>query len=330
MSIKSDEIPNLYKPDYKGDRYADNLCKKLIEISNDTLAHKVVFGSKQFMQECRERQHSDEYNAILRKIRYNQVVRHHELFFNQKLNKYKSDYLNKLFDLLNKNEKPYTKKRKMLTLKNEEINPIKKNRIPLKLPNRFSIKNRLALLKHNILNEDTHQEEIKEINNNIKEIKHNSLLSYDKKERIIDIKDDEYAMNDSKLYYSTTKIFGRLAKASHFIPSKEDAEFLNVKNRIMRELEPMKIAEVYTPNSRNRQISIAKIKRSTSYEVIPLETYNQNIYIGSKAANSVAISSRNNWRSKSKRNLLSSTVTSNSMKNIFSPSRTTICFNKVE
>ena len=105
MSIKSDEIPNLYKQDYKGDRYADNLCKKLIEISNDTLAHKVVFGSKQFMQECRERQHSDEYNAILRKIRYNQVVRHHELFFNQKLNKYKSDYLNKLFDLLNKNEK---------------------------------------------------------------------------------------------------------------------------------------------------------------------------------------------------------------------------------
>ena len=44
MSIKSDEIPNLYKPDYKGDRYADNLCKKLIEISNDTLDHKVVFG----------------------------------------------------------------------------------------------------------------------------------------------------------------------------------------------------------------------------------------------------------------------------------------------
>lgn len=326
MSIISDEIPNLYKPDYKGERYADNLCKKLIELSNDTLAHKVVFGSKQFMQQCREHQHSDEYNAILRKIRYNQVVRHHELFFNQKLNKYKSDYLNKLFDLLNKNEKPYTKKRKKLTLKNEEIHPIRKSRIPLKLPNRFSIKNKLTLLKQNILKEDAHKEEIQELTNNIKEIKHKSMLSYDKKERIIDIKDDEYAMNDSKLYYSTTKIFGRLGKSTHFIPSKEDAEFINVKNRIMRELEPMKIAEVYTPNSRNRQISIAKIKRSTSYEVIPLETYNQNI----RAVNSVMNSSRNIWRSKSKRNLLSSTITSNSMKNIFSPSKTTICFNKVE
>ena len=132
-------------------------------------------------------------------------------------------------------------------------------------------------------------------------------------------------MKDIEIFYDNT-----WSKASITFLELGINIISNVKNKIMREPEPMKIAEVYTPNSRNRQISIAKIKRSTSYEVIPLETYNQNIYIGSKAANSVAISSRNNWRSKSKRNLLSSTVTSNSMKNIFSPSRTTICFNKAE
>ena len=84
MSLKKHEIPKLYKPDYIGERYADNLCKKLVSLSKDNLAYKVVFGNRDNMvMDCQDHERQKKtFDEIQRKIKFNEVVRRHEIFFN--------------------------------------------------------------------------------------------------------------------------------------------------------------------------------------------------------------------------------------------------------
>lgn len=302
MSLKNHEIPNLYRPDYIGERYADNLCKKLVSLSKDNLAYKIVFGNRDNMvRDCQgfERQ-KNKFDEIQRKIQFNEVIRHHEIFFNERLKKYNKNYINGLVNLLYKNEKNYSHKRKKLTLKNEEMKLLRKSKIPvtINMIDNFKGKSKNRLNKKKKEN----------LNINVPLTQDN-----DKEVRIIETKDDEYALNDSKIYYSSKRIFERLEKSNQFFSSsKDDKTIKNITKKVVRDLELPNSSNEINKISRNREITLAKIKRSTSYEIIPLNTYNKNISLNIHK-------DKNHWRSLSKQNLVS--ITSSQFNSYFNSIR---------
>ena len=298
MSLKNHEIPNLYKPDYIGERYADNLCKKLVSLSKDNLAYKVVFGNRDNMvMDCQDHERQKKtFDEIQRKIKFNEVVRRHEIFFNEKLKKYKNDYINELVNLLYKNGKNYSRKRKKLTLKNEEMKLPGKSKISVKI----NVINKFKRNNKSTLNLDTF-EKSKKKKNEILNLNTPLLQDNDKEIRIIETKDDEYALNDSNIFYSSERIFERLEKSNPFFSSSKDDKTLKIiTKKVVRDLEFPKPSTEINKISRNREKTLAKIKRSTSYEVRPLNTYNKNISVNINK-------DKNHWRSLSRQTLLSKT-----------------------
>lgn len=270
MSSKKD-IARLYKPDYIADKQQVDLTKQLITLTNGNLSLKKVKGYHRTIIDMNQTKHQEIMENLNRKIKYDQIVRRFEVFFNQKLNKYTTTYINNLTNLLTQKSKGYSHKRKQLTLKNETIN-IKSIKEPRIRPKKI-------LLPQN----KTQVPFIKNININVN--KPHKIAPYNNKKtsklQIIDPQDEEFISYEPKMYYDCDRILKRLNNETQFFFSQDRTYQKVLKNRIKRNLKNIFHKEgkemLYT--SINKKIIWDKINRSTSYDVLPSkELLNRNIY----------------------------------------------------
>ena len=120
--MSNSEIGNVFKKNYKVEKYRDSLCRKLVSLNGDEIDYKVIFGPKLEMVYTREKKKESNYDIMQSKLRLKNIVKLYELSFNKQLNKYSSKYLKDMFNLLNQNDKDYIEKRKLLFNNNKEQN----------------------------------------------------------------------------------------------------------------------------------------------------------------------------------------------------------------
>ena len=314
MSSKKD-IPRLYKPDYIAEKQPEDITKQLISLTNGNLSLKKVKGYHRTIIDMNQTKQQEIMENLNRKIKYDQIVRRFEVFFNQKLNKYTTTYINNLTNLLTQKSKGYSHKRKQLTLKNETINikSIKEPRIRPK---------KILILQNKTQNEDKHNNNnipfIKNINININNP--HRVVPYNKKTsklQIIDLQDEEFISYEPQMYYDCDRILKRLNNETQFFFSQDKAYQKVLKNRIKRNLKNIfhKDSKELLYTSINKKIIWDKINRSTSYEVLPSKKLlNKNIYsrksakkinLNNMTNTNIHINSNNNslYSYKHKRNL---------------------------
>ena len=273
MSSKKD-IPRLYKPDYIGEKQQEDITKQLIALTNGNLSLKKVKGYHRTIIDMSQTKQQKMMENLNRKIKYDQIVRRFEVFFNQKLNKYTTTYINNLSNLLTQKSKGYSQKRKQLTLKNETINikSIKEPRIrPKKKVLVFQNKTQADEKQNNVIPFIRHA-------NSPHIVVHNKKGS---KIQIIDPKDDEFLSYEPKMYYDCDRILNRLNNETQFFFSQDKTYQKVLKNRIKRNLKNIfhKEAKESLHTSINKKIIWDRINRSTSYEVLPSkQLLNRNIY----------------------------------------------------
>ncbi len=120
--MSNSEIGNVFKKNYKVEKYRDSLCRKLVSLNGDEVDYKVIFGPKLEMVNIKEKKKESNYDIMESKLRLKNIVKLYELSFNKKLKKYSSKYLKDMFNLLNQNDKDYIEKRKLLFNNNKEQN----------------------------------------------------------------------------------------------------------------------------------------------------------------------------------------------------------------
>ena len=103
---------------------------KIVVLQGDDIYFKEVKGNRKKIKESKMK-NTFTLDEIERKMRYKDICKQYELFFNIKLKKYNTDYLEGITKLLALNEKDYIKKRKEL------INQRKKKFSPLKTATNF-------------------------------------------------------------------------------------------------------------------------------------------------------------------------------------------------
>ncbi len=91
--MSNSEIGNIFKKNYKVEKYSDSLCRKLVSLYGDEVDYKVIFGLKLEMVYTREKKKESNYDIMQSKLRLTNIVKLYELSFNIKLNKYSSKYL---------------------------------------------------------------------------------------------------------------------------------------------------------------------------------------------------------------------------------------------
>ena len=199
----SSGIPHLYKPDYAGERgQHEELKKQIVSLSGGNLTYKTVYGNRKDIVDIRKPRHEEIFEKINRKIKYKQIVRRYEVFFNQKLNKYTPHYISSLSELLTKRTKGYSNKRKHLTLKNETFN-IKSIQQPRIQPRQmFSMNNN----NKQILNEEApllntlKRKDFRFIRNNQRDLTI----------KLIEPHDEEFVQFDPKMYYDCKRVLNKL------------------------------------------------------------------------------------------------------------------------
>ena len=107
-----------------------NHQSKIVVLQGDDIYFKNVKGNRKNYNESKMK-NTFTLDEIERKMRYRDICKQYELFFNIKLKKYNTDYLEGITKLLALNEKDYIQKRKEL------INQRKKKLSPLKTATNF-------------------------------------------------------------------------------------------------------------------------------------------------------------------------------------------------
>ena len=267
----SSGIPNLYKPDYARERgQHEELKKQIVGLSGGNLTYRTVYGNHKDIVDIRKPRHEEMFEKINRKIKYKQIVRRYEVFFNQKLNKYTPQYISSLSELLTKKTKGYSNKRKDLTLKNEAFNIKSIQQPKIQLRQMFSM--------NNINSKRTSNEGALSLNL----LKRNDFRFVRNKQRNLTIKliephDDEFVQFDPKMYYDCTRVLNKLKSENRFCYSKDRKIERALKNKLISNLEDNDGVEEKV--SLNKQVTWNKIKRSTSYDITPsTEQQNLNIY----------------------------------------------------
>ena len=114
MNQKS-EIPNLYRPNYIKEREFERESRRLITFKGGELSYKIIFGNRKELLDEKVKLHANNVIDEVRKYDFKQIVKHHDLLFNPKQSIYNKQYLDNVYYLLNKNDKNYVLKRKILT-----------------------------------------------------------------------------------------------------------------------------------------------------------------------------------------------------------------------
>ena len=275
----SSGIPHLYKPDYAGERgQHEELKKQIVALSGGNLTYKTVYGNRKDIVDIRKPRHEEIFEKINRKIKYKQIVRRYEVFFNQKLNKYTPQYISSLSELLTKKTKGYSNKRKNLTLKNETFN-IKSIQQPRIQPRQmFAMNNN----NNNNNKKQKFNNEVRSLNNTKKKNELRFIRTHRRNLtiKLIEPHDEEFVQFDPKMYYDCKRVLNKLKSENHFCYSKDRKIERVLKNKLIFNLEDNDgSSSIGDKISLNKKVTWDKIKRSTSYDITPsTEQQNQNIY----------------------------------------------------
>ena len=121
-------MPNIYKKNYKIEKYRDFLCNKLVSLNGGDISYKLIFGPSPEMVYVREKEKVNHYDLMQRKMKFKNIVKLYEFSFNNKLKKLSNNYITNMFNLLSNKDKNYIEKRKNLI---ETNNNNRNNRIKL-------------------------------------------------------------------------------------------------------------------------------------------------------------------------------------------------------
>ncbi len=133
---------------------------KIVVLQGDDIYFKEVKGNRKNFFESKMK-NTFTLDEIERKMRYKDICKQYELFFNIKLKKYNTDYLEGITKLLALNEKDYIKKRKEL------INKRKKKFSPLKTATNFLKKKEKENLEMKKMSQTTANFNFPKIDSNI-------------------------------------------------------------------------------------------------------------------------------------------------------------------
>ncbi len=137
-----------------------NHQSKIVVLQGDDIYFKEVKGNRKNFFESKMK-NTFTLDEIERKMRYKDICKQYELFFNIKLKKYNTDYLEGITKLLALNEKDYIKKRKEL------INKRKKKFSPLKTATNFLKKKEKENLEMKKMSQTTANFNFPKIDSNI-------------------------------------------------------------------------------------------------------------------------------------------------------------------
>ena len=235
MNQKS-EIPNLYRPNYIKEREFERESRRLITFKGGELSYKIIFGNRKELLDEKVKLHANNVIDEVRKYDFKQIVKHHDLLFNPKQSIYNKQYLDNVYYLLNKNDKNYVLKRKILTKR--VLNKIKLDE-PEICKQTTSKKESFVT---NLLSEymSTRKNRNSSVNLSLTNRNESVKNSY----QIISPVDEEFENYDDKLKYNKERISIHLKRKYNFFPSpknKANEKFLKKKEKIFKLLDPPEI-----------------------------------------------------------------------------------------
>lgn len=232
------DIKNLYKPNYIQEKKFVRDSRRLVSLKDGQLAYKVVFGNRKDIVDCRMKRYEDKVIKMQRRMDFLNRIRSQELLLNKKNTKLSPEYLEKMYELLNKNDKDYVNKRSELTLRECPSTIKLKKSLSIQIEKRGKENKKESFLT-NLLNDYLHTRkndtsDNANILNNRKSIEHLSIISP---------KDEEYGNFDENNKYNQERIKIRLRKHYKFFqsPSKIKDDFSKQKIKIFQVFDPPSI-----------------------------------------------------------------------------------------
>ena len=106
---------------YMSEKDQEYQKRRIISLQGDEIGFKLVHGNRKDVIDMKKTREQILDN-MEKKMRFNDIVKQYNLFFNKKLNLYDKKYLNDLADILDSNDRNYLEQRKLIESK-------KKNRL---------------------------------------------------------------------------------------------------------------------------------------------------------------------------------------------------------
>ena len=260
---ETENIKNLYKPNYIQEKKFVRESRRLVSIKNGQLGYKVVFGNRKDIVDCRMKRYEDKVIKMQRRIDFLNRIRSQELLLNKKNAKLSPEYLEKMSELLNKNDKDYVSQRSQLTFRECPNSRRQKKSLSIQIEKRGKEKKE-SFLTH-LLDDYLHtrKNDTSDNTNILNKKKSAEHLS------IISPKDEEFGNFDDNNKYNQERIKIRLRKHYQFFksPSKIKDDFSKMKIKIFQVFEPPSIErrnEVGILLSNRKYIERLKRNKSTT------------------------------------------------------------------
>lgn len=267
------EIPNLYRPNYIKEREFEKESRNLITFKGGQSPYKIIFDNKKELLDKKVKIHVNNVVDQVRKYDFKQIVKHHDLIFNPNQSIYNKQYLDNLYYLLNKKDKNYVTKRKILAKK--KLNKIKVDDSEVYK----RAKNKKDSFTSSLLSEYMSTMKNRSSSTNLSLTNRNESVK--NSEQIISPADEEFENFDDKLKYNKERISMHLKKEYNFFPSPKNTinvKFLRKKEKIFKLLDP---PEIELRLSRITIKNIKLIKNNSMDKLI----YNKNNKIMSIISN---------------------------------------------
>ena len=236
---ETEDIKNLYKPNYIQEKKFERESRRLVSIRNGQLGYKVVFGNRKDIVDCRMRRYEDKVIKMQRRMDFLNRIRSQELLLNKKNTKLSPEYLEKMYELLNKNDKDYVNQRSQLTFRECPNARRMKKALSIQIEKRGRENKKESFLTH-LLDDYLHTRK--------NDMTDNTNLMLNKRKSvehlsIISPKDEEFGNFDENYKYNKERIMIRLRKHYQFFksPSKVKDDFSKMKIKIFQVFEPPSI-----------------------------------------------------------------------------------------
>ena len=101
---------------YMSEKDQEYQKRRIISLQGDEIGFKLVHGNRKDVIDMKKTREQILDN-MEKKMRFNDIVKQYNLFFNKKLNLYDKKYLNDLADILDSNDRNYLEQRKIIESK---------------------------------------------------------------------------------------------------------------------------------------------------------------------------------------------------------------------
>ena len=98
---------------YMSEKDQEYQKRRIISLQGDEIGFKLVHGNRKDVIDMKKTREQILDN-MEKKMRFNDIVKQYNLFFNKKLNLYDKKYLNDLADILDSNDRNYLEQRKII------------------------------------------------------------------------------------------------------------------------------------------------------------------------------------------------------------------------